>query len=715
MKRQIATALVVTLGLLTWLGQAAVRAQDESLDDLQEKAIKAAALKVAASVVMIETSGGTDIVTTGQRGPGGRGMMIRKGVGPTSGLIVSPDGYVISSAFNFANKPTAITITVPGHKERYVAKVVATDQTRMLTLLKIDAAGLPVPVTSPKKEFRIGQTAIALGRTLVGTVDAPPSISVGILSAVHRIWGKALQTDAKVSPTNYGGPLVDLEGRVQAILVPASPTAEGETAGVGWYDSGIGFGIPLEDVNAALPRLKLGKDLKKGLLGVTMKGTDQYGTAAVLGSVSPGSAADKAGMKTGDTIVAIDDKLVANYAQLLHQLGTRYQGDTLTVKVTRGGKEMVFPGVVLSGQVAAYPQAFLGILPMRDDPAPGVEVRYVYPKSPAETAGLKVGDRILKVSRGATPGQPAPAPNAAVAGRDQLLTLFESTIPGLEIKMEVKRKDGGKTEVLTAKLTEMPDSVPDKLPEVSTAKKAKPAKPAPKKEDEKKDAKKEGEKKEDEKKEDEKKEETGLLKRTTAAADHNYYVFVPSNYDPNIAHALVIWFHPTNKGKEKDIDTLTFNWEFYCEDNHVIMLCPVTDNAGGWTPSEGEFLGEAIKAVTDNYTIDRKRVVAHGMGVGGQMAFWMGFQNRALVRGVATTGAALSGNPKEKIGNQPLAFYIVAGAKDPLKDAIKDSKTKLSDFKYSAIYKEIPDFGHEYLTKGVLEELLRWIDSLDRI
>lgn len=704
MKRQTTIALVATLGLLAWLGQfAAVRAQDEALDQLLESTIKAAARKVAPSVVMIETSGGTDIVTSGTRGGPG-GLMLRKGIGPTSGLVASADGYIISSAFNFVNKPTAITISVPGQKERYVAKMVATDQTRMLTLLKIDARGLPVPAPSPKKEFRIGQTSIALGRTLAGSVDLPPSVSVGILSALNRIWGKAIQTDAKISPTNYGGPLVDLEGRVQAVLVPASPQDEGEAAGVVWYDSGIGFGIPLEDVNAVLPRLKQGKDLKKGLLGVNMKGTDQYAIAPVIDSVAPGSAAEKAGIKAGDTIIAIDDKPVASQAQLRHQLGLRYEGDAVTVKVKRDDKEKVFPGVVLSSQVAAYRQAFLGILPLRDDAPPGVEIRYVYPKSPAEAAGLKEGDRILKIGQGSDPLRP-------IGGRDQLLTLFETAVPGMEIKIEVKRKAGDKTETVTAKLIEAPESVPERLPEVSSAKKAKPAQPAAKKEDEKKEAKKDEEKKED----DEKKDETGLLKRTTAAADHGYYVYVPNNYDPNVAHALVLWLHPTNKNKEKDIDNLTFFWSSYCEDNHVIMLCPISDNANGWTPSEGEFISEAVKAVLGAYTIDSKRVVVHGMGVGGQMAFYLGFQSRALVRGVATTGAALTSNPKEKLGNQPLAFFLVAGGKDPLKEAIQDSKSKLSDFKYAVIYKEIANMGHEYLNLETLDELVRWIDSLDRI
>src|SRR5262249_30150629 len=180
----------------------------------------------------------------------------------------APDGYIISSAFNFANKPNAIIVQVPGQKERYVAKVVANDTTRFLTLLKIEANGLPVPEAAPKNEIQVGQTAIALGRTLESQ-DGMPSISVGIISALGRIWGKALQTDCKVSPGNYGGPLVDLQGRVQGVLIPASPFSEADVAGVEWYDSGIGFAIPLEYINGVLPRLREGKDLVKGVLGIT--------------------------------------------------------------------------------------------------------------------------------------------------------------------------------------------------------------------------------------------------------------------------------------------------------------------------------------------------------------------------------------------------------------------------------------------------------------
>jgi S1-C subfamily serine protease len=733
----------------------AARAADDDLDALQEQAIKAAVKAVAPSVVQIETSGGTDVISIGGPGGGGPGRgpitpMIRKGVGPTSGLIVSPDGYIVSSAFNFANKPTSIIIAVAGHKERYVAKVVATDTTRMVTLLKIDPKDdkgqpveLPVPAAAPKDQFKIGQTSIAVGRTLAGNVELSPSVSVGIISAINRIWGRAIQTDAKVSPTNYGGPLVDLEGRVQGVLVPASPRAEDETAGLEWYDSGIGFAVPLEDINKTLPRLKQGKDLKRGVIGVNLQPGDEHSTPVVVVSVQPGSAAEKAGIKPGDKIVELDGKPVANQTQLRHLLGTKYEGDAVAVKVERDKEEVKLDNVVLGGLVSAYGQPFLGILPLRDDPEPGVEVRFVYPDSPAAKADLKAGDRIMKVGRSA-PGGPRPAPlpgpgpgprpgpganpMVPVQGRDQLLALLEQTAPGTEIKLEVKRKEGGKTDTLTVKLAEAPEAVPEKLPEPASAKKAlvKPkAAPGPApgpgtvppKEEKKEEAKKDDGKK-DEKKDD-KKIETGLIKRTTAAADHSYWIYVPENYDPNIAHALVLWLHPAGKNKDKDVDDLTWAWQPFCEDNHVILVGPNTDNAGGWTPSDTEFILEAVKAVTDAYTIDRKRVVAHGMGVGGQMAFYLGFHARNLIRGVAAVAAPLTTNPKEKVANQPLAFFLVAGGKDPLKDQIKDSKAKLVEHKYPVVHREIEEIGHQYIDGRAaiktLEELARWIDSLDRM
>jgi S1-C subfamily serine protease/predicted esterase len=636
--------------------------------------------------------------------------MIHKGTGPTSGLIVGADGYVISSAFNFANKPTSILVSIVGQKERFVAKVIATDHTRMLTLLKlVDARDLPVPAAAPKKDLKIGQTAIAVGRTLSAKIEDPPSVSVGIISALDRIWGRTVQTDAKISPTNYGGPVIDLFGRVVGVLVPASPRGEDETAGYEWYDSGIGFAVPLEDINGVLPRMKKGTDkspveLKRGMLGVTMKSQDQFDAAPVVGAVNPTSAAEKFGIKPNDLILTIDDKPVANLAQMLHVLGSKYEGDPVNVKLKRGEEEVTLNNVVLSSAIATYGQPFLGILPLRDDPAPGVEVRYVYPKSPAEAAGVKIGDRIQKLGI-APPGQPVmlqPVPN-----RDQMLARLDTAAPGMDVQIEVKRKDGGKVETLSLKLGEMPETVPDALPRQSSVN-DKPAKSTMKPLNN-------GEtfvRLDDEKKE--KKPETGIVKRTNAAGDHTYWLYVPDNYDPKIAHALVIWLHPPGKSKDKDMEEFTDTWEDYCADNHIIVVGPTAENEKGWVPSEAEFILQAVKDATDHYNIDKRRVVAHGMDVGGQMALYLGFHNRDLIRGVATSGAALSGNPKEKVSNQPLAFFLVVGEKDPLREAVADTKAALLEHKYSVVHRELPNRGHEYMDLKTLEELVRWIDSLDR-
>src|SRR5437667_4177462 len=136
MRRQYLT--LVFSGL--FLAVPAVWAQ-EDLNDLLEKSTKAAVARVAPSVVQIVTQGGADVVVTGPKGP-----TFRKGLGPTTGLIVSADGYVVSSAFNFVNNPTIILVGVPGRAEPYIAKTIATDKARMITLLKIEADKLPVPV-----------------------------------------------------------------------------------------------------------------------------------------------------------------------------------------------------------------------------------------------------------------------------------------------------------------------------------------------------------------------------------------------------------------------------------------------------------------------------------------------------------------------------------------------------------------------------------------
>ena len=130
----------------------------------------------------------------------------------------------------------------------------ARDKVRKLALLKIDVDGLDVPEWVPTSDIRVGQWAIALGRGFGGD---SASVTVGIVSALNRMMGNAIQTDAKLAPANYGGPLIDVHGRILGICVPMAQR-QGELAGVRFYDAGVGFAVPEHRVRELVDTLHNG-------------------------------------------------------------------------------------------------------------------------------------------------------------------------------------------------------------------------------------------------------------------------------------------------------------------------------------------------------------------------------------------------------------------------------------------------------------------------
>ncbi len=352
------------------------------LDSDLPAVVRAAAQVIRPSVVTIETFGDIGFAdptapgnTPGNAPGGGRGPrspqpmlgLAEPGAGPCTGLIISPDGYIITSTYNFLRRPQVITITLADGTQ-YVAHLLGRDDTRGVCLLKINVpAGreLAVPTLVDPADLKVGQWAIALG---VGYGTATPAVSVRIISGLKRIFGRAVQTDARISPANYGGPLIDIEGRVIGICVPLSPQAGpappgmlAGAAGVGWYDSGVGFAVPLAGADAArwFDKLKAGQDLRPGRMGVLvspsaaepgeMPGAGPATRPAsahpvpaglIIRQVQPGSAAAKAGLQPGDIMTAVAGRPAASLAELKTVLAHYVAGDTIPLTVRRGGKNL---------------------------------------------------------------------------------------------------------------------------------------------------------------------------------------------------------------------------------------------------------------------------------------------------------------------------------------------------------------------------------------
>lgn len=658
MQKPVTFTLIV---LATVAGRAAA---EDDLYALEEQTFQEAAAVVGPSVVRIQTVGGLDQV--------GR---LLTGTGPTTGVVVSEDGYIISSSFNFISRPASILVKLPDGR-RFPAEQVATDHLKMLTLLKIDAEDLtPAPV-APKDSFRVGQWALALGRTY----DAPrPSVSVGIVSALNRVWGKAVQTDAKISPVNYGGPLIDIHGRVMGILVPLSPREDEETAGVKWYDSGIGFAIPLEDIKAVLDRLKSGEDLHPGLMGIEMEGGGLVTGKPVIDRVRVESPADQAGLQPGDRITEVDGRPVDRQAEVKQVLGTRYAGEQITVTIDRDG-ESLRRELTLVDELVPYESAYLGILPVRErigESSEGVAVRWVRPDSPADRAGLKARDRIVRFN-GENVDDPA-----------SLLDLVGRLRPDDPASL-VYRRDG-EEHTAEVQLASVPERVPDELlPSVIP---------------------RAGESN-DGQGDDEGAPQTGHFTVEMPNHEHSYWAYVPDDYNPNYRYGLMVWIHPGGDTMEA---AMLNRWKSVCDRRGLLMIGPKAADVSGWTLNESEFVRDAVDEFMQGYSVDPARVFVHGFSDGGRFAYHLAFQHRDLFRGVAAVAAPVAERPPENDPDFRLQFHVICGGTDDVLPAVRASVEALRQLKYPVSFRAVEEHGHEYPPEEALRELARWADSLDRI
>ena len=334
---------IVVATVIAWFAiGVSVRAQDEApvpgkvntLEAMQltSDMFRTAATKVEPSLVTIESWGGV-----GAR-EGKIGGIRKQGEGNTTGIVISSDGYIITSTFNFITRPPIIMVVTRDNK-RHTAKLQGRDDLRKICLLKItdlaDDETLVVPEIAPLEKITVGHWALSMG---VGYGDRSPAISMGIISAKNRIGGRAIQTDSNISPANYGGPLIDIDGQVMGICVPMNPQSQAIGAGVEWYDSGIGFAIPLDGADELLERLK-DPDVKiaPAFLGVKSDANPE-GEGMWIAEVVPNSTAANAGLERADVLMTVDGKPVADLMGLKKVLIAFEAGQKTTLEYLVQGK-----------------------------------------------------------------------------------------------------------------------------------------------------------------------------------------------------------------------------------------------------------------------------------------------------------------------------------------------------------------------------------------
>jgi serine protease Do len=574
---------------------------DPPLVELEQAAFQAATLFAQDSVVQVESFGGSELVN-----------QQLAATGPSTGTVLTSDGWIITSTFQFRGQPASITVVLPD-QQRKAAKLVARDYSRELALLKIDVdAPLKPIVPSDPQGWQVGEWVMALGKTFD---PQNASCSVGVLSALGRVWNKAFQTDAKISPQNYGGPVIDLRGRAMGILTPINPgiVTEGEVEQ--WYDSGIGFAIPIRDILERLPKLQSGEDIHPGRIGFRWRGSDEYSEAVVLQGVTPSSPASKAGMRAGDRIVALGNRLdqvkpIENHSQLKHILGPIDAGQTMAIVAERGGEKSTYECVLVK-ELPVYREPYLGVLidPQSElEPERGLQVTGIIPESPAAKSGLVLGDSIQSLQG---------------AGFDTTHSL-ESRLASLDFREPAEllvRDASGETRTVSMPLQPRPEN---DLEWDYRAPTAKGATEDPTKPDEQKNGR-------DPAKAATKESARGTIQLPLGDVKNKAFAIVPSTYSSEIPHGLLIVFGDAGVQDQSQWSNM---WETFARDHRWIIAVAQSADEKGWSFDEVEIGMRLQSFLMQNYTIDRRRIAVGGIASGSLLAYITAVQLPEVYRGV---------------------------------------------------------------------------------
>ncbi len=580
----------------------------------EQAAFQAAVDRVAPSIVRIEPTGISEARLK-------RTREVTPATGPSTGLIVAAEGWVLTTAFAVpADTSEAVIILPPaadrgppaGPLLRLVGRVVGRDTNRGLVLLKCDPpAPLPVPAWADRDELAPGQWAIAAGRVWSA---ARPSLAVGVLSAVDRAWGRAIQTDAAISPANYGGPLLDIRGRVIGIITPLPADTAGMNLGTELYDSGIGFAVPMSDLLPLLPRLKQGEQLAAGLLGIGYDSTDAINGSPEIKTVRADSPAAAAGLQSGDRIIVIDGRPVTRIADVRHALTPRLAGDAITLVVRRGPEaaaEEVTVTATLVDRLPPWKRTMLGLVPARREfrgrdreakPEPAV-VGWVWPDSPAARAGLKPGDTITAAAAASGETEPDLRPVASAA---DLAGLLGGLATESELLLSVESKDADRQ--LQVATVPLPVNPPAEVPAIGMV--------------------------------DEQPPPTVLKLEAPELAEPAWAV-VPADEDGPPLGVLVSFDEPAGPLEAAAITGRVAAWRDAVVRYRVAVVLIGSADTARWSRADLDQVGRSLEVLRTRRRLDPTRIAFVGRGAGGTFAWLAADRFSPAVRGVALIDAAL--------------------------------------------------------------------------
>jgi len=275
-------------------------------------------------------------------------------VGTGSGVIISPDGYIVTNNHVIA-EASQLSVTMNNNKT-YEATVVGTDPISDIALIKVDSEDpLPYLVFGDSDNVRIGEWVLAVGNPF----NLTSTVTAGIVSAKARNLGRNqsfIQTDAAVNPGNSGGALVNTNGELVGINTAI-------TSQTGSY-IGYSFAVPSNIARKIVQDLLEYGDVIKGVLGIRTvnpgseyarnNGIDQV-DGVFVGEVEEDSGAETAGLKNGDVIKQIDNIRVRKFADLTGYIATKSPGDMVDVELERDGEMVVVPVEVRERQIIQLP------------------------------------------------------------------------------------------------------------------------------------------------------------------------------------------------------------------------------------------------------------------------------------------------------------------------------------------------------------------------